>query len=192
MVYGRYLTNDLRKVTLDSTRTTIVSDQLLFQDSSSVLAVQTSPVGPEDLVRRPRARVQAPGLSPRRRPRRDRTDAAAPRGASAPPTARWCNAGAMSLSRPRARACPTRSVTVVDFRYHLVSIIAVFLALAIGIVIGTTALNGALLDNLKGSINAPDRRQARPRDDDHRAAGSRPRPTTSSPTGSAPPRSPAG
>lgn len=44
MVYGRYLTNDLRKVTLDATRSTIVSDQLLFQDSSSVLAVQTSPV----------------------------------------------------------------------------------------------------------------------------------------------------
>ncbi len=43
---------------------------------------------------------------------------------------------------------------MVDFRYHLVSIIAVFLALAIGIVIGTTALNGALLDNLKGSISA--------------------------------------
>lgn len=41
---------------------------------------------------------------------------------------------------------------MVDFRYHLVSIIAVFLALAIGIVIGTTALNGALLDNLNASI----------------------------------------
>lgn len=43
---------------------------------------------------------------------------------------------------------------MVDFRYHLVSIIAVFLALALGIVVGTTALNGALLDNLKGSIGA--------------------------------------
>jgi Copper transport outer membrane protein, MctB len=31
---------------------------------------------------------------------------------------------------------------VIDFRYHLVSIIAVFLALAIGIVLGTTALSG--------------------------------------------------
>ncbi len=41
---------------------------------------------------------------------------------------------------------------MVDFRYHLVSIIAVFLALALGIVVGTTALNGALLDNLKGSV----------------------------------------
>ena len=41
---------------------------------------------------------------------------------------------------------------MVDFRYHLVSIIAVFLALALGIVIGTTALNGELLDTLKRSI----------------------------------------
>lgn len=42
---------------------------------------------------------------------------------------------------------------MVDFRYHLVSIIAVFLALALGIVIGTTALNGVLVAGLKGSID---------------------------------------
>jgi hypothetical protein len=40
---------------------------------------------------------------------------------------------------------------VVDFRYHLVSIIAVFLALAVGIVVGTTALNGYVLDSLRAS-----------------------------------------
>jgi hypothetical protein len=38
---------------------------------------------------------------------------------------------------------------VIDFRYHLVSIIAVFLALALGIVLGTTALNGVVLDDLR-------------------------------------------
>ena len=38
---------------------------------------------------------------------------------------------------------------MVDFRYHLVSIIAVFLALAIGIVVGTTALNGYVVDDLR-------------------------------------------
>lgn len=38
---------------------------------------------------------------------------------------------------------------MVDFRYHLVSLIAVFLALAIGIVVGTTALNGQVLDDLR-------------------------------------------
>ena len=36
-----------------------------------------------------------------------------------------------------------RTFLVIDFRYHLVSIVAVFLALAVGIVIGATALNGA-------------------------------------------------
>lgn len=38
---------------------------------------------------------------------------------------------------------------MIDFRYHLVSIVAVFLALAIGIVLGTTALNGPLLKVLR-------------------------------------------
>jgi hypothetical protein len=40
---------------------------------------------------------------------------------------------------------------MIDFRYHLVSIIAVFLALALGIVVGTTALNGGIVDTLKSS-----------------------------------------
>jgi outer membrane murein-binding lipoprotein Lpp len=42
---------------------------------------------------------------------------------------------------------------VIDFRYHLVSIIAVFLALAVGIVVGTAALNGPIVDNLRDNIN---------------------------------------
>ena len=44
---------------------------------------------------------------------------------------------------------------MIDFRYHLVSIVAVFLALAIGIVLGTTALNGPIeshLTRLEGSL----------------------------------------
>jgi hypothetical protein len=43
-------------------------------------------------------------------------------------------------------------VPVVDFRYHLVSIVAVFLALAIGIVVGTTALNGRVLNDLNRRV----------------------------------------
>jgi hypothetical protein len=39
---------------------------------------------------------------------------------------------------------------IIDFRYHLVTIIAIFLALAVGIVVGTTALNGPVLDDLRG------------------------------------------
>ncbi|WP_222269495.1 copper transporter [Modestobacter marinus] len=42
---------------------------------------------------------------------------------------------------------------MIDFRYHLVSLIAVFLAVALGIVIGTTQLNGPVLDNLQGQVS---------------------------------------
>jgi len=40
---------------------------------------------------------------------------------------------------------------VIDFRYHLVSIVAVFLALAIGIVLGSTELQGHTLDVLRAA-----------------------------------------
>jgi hypothetical protein len=43
---------------------------------------------------------------------------------------------------------------VIDFRYHLVSLIAVFLAIALGIVIGTTQLNGPVTDNLRGQVTS--------------------------------------
>ena len=43
---------------------------------------------------------------------------------------------------------------MIDFRYHLVSLIAVFLAVALGIVIGTTQLNGPLTDNLQTQVTA--------------------------------------
>ncbi len=43
---------------------------------------------------------------------------------------------------------------MIDFRYHLVSLIAVFLAVALGIVIGTTQLNGPILDDLESQVGA--------------------------------------
>lgn len=43
---------------------------------------------------------------------------------------------------------------MIDFRYHLVSLIAVFLAIALGIVIGTTQLNGRVLDDLRGQVSS--------------------------------------
>jgi hypothetical protein len=43
---------------------------------------------------------------------------------------------------------------VIDFRYHLVSIVAVFLALAIGIVLGSTELQGTTIDALRSSSNS--------------------------------------
>jgi hypothetical protein len=42
---------------------------------------------------------------------------------------------------------------VISFRYHLVSLIAVFLALALGIVVGTTALNGPITKDLRNQVN---------------------------------------
>jgi Copper transport outer membrane protein, MctB len=43
---------------------------------------------------------------------------------------------------------------MIDFRYHLVSIVAVFLALAIGIVLGSTELQGDTIDALRLSANS--------------------------------------
>jgi hypothetical protein len=43
---------------------------------------------------------------------------------------------------------------VISFRYHLVSIIAVFLALALGIVVGTTLLNGPVTNDLRHQVNS--------------------------------------
>jgi copper transport outer membrane protein MctB len=43
---------------------------------------------------------------------------------------------------------------MIDFRYHLVSIVAVFLALAIGIVLGSTELRGNTLELLQSSSNS--------------------------------------
>jgi hypothetical protein len=43
---------------------------------------------------------------------------------------------------------------VINFRYHVVSLTAVFLALAIGLVVGTAALNGPVADSLNNRVNA--------------------------------------
>ncbi len=43
---------------------------------------------------------------------------------------------------------------MINFRYHVVSLTAVFLALAIGLVVGTAALNGPFSDSLKNSVSS--------------------------------------
>ncbi|MFF5175427.1 copper transporter [Micromonospora sp. NPDC000089] len=52
---------------------------------------------------------------------------------------------------------------MINFRYHVVSLTAVFLALAIGLVVGTAALNGPVADSLKDNVNelSKDNRQMR-------------------------------
>lgn len=41
---------------------------------------------------------------------------------------------------------------MIDFRYHLVSLVAVFLALALGVLLGTTQLSGVVGDDLQGQV----------------------------------------
>jgi hypothetical protein len=43
-------------------------------------------------------------------------------------------------------------ILVISFRYHLVSLVAIFLALALGVVVGTTALNGAVVGDLRRQV----------------------------------------
>jgi copper transport outer membrane protein MctB len=43
---------------------------------------------------------------------------------------------------------------VINFRYHVVSLTAVFFALAIGLVVGTAALNGPVADSLREQVSS--------------------------------------
>lgn len=43
---------------------------------------------------------------------------------------------------------------MIDFKYHVVSLISVFLAIALGIIIGTTALNGGIVSNLQSNVKS--------------------------------------
>ncbi|TNY35402.1 copper transporter [Thermomonospora catenispora] len=47
---------------------------------------------------------------------------------------------------------------MIDFRYHLVSIVAIFLSLAVGLVLGATALSDPLLGTLKKEVAATGKR----------------------------------
>jgi Copper transport outer membrane protein, MctB len=53
---------------------------------------------------------------------------------------------------------------VINFRYHVVSLTAVFLALAIGLVVGTAALNGPVADSLKDQVSELNRKNSNMRD----------------------------
>ncbi|MEA2499284.1 MAG: hypothetical protein QOH26_1689 [Actinomycetota bacterium] len=54
---------------------------------------------------------------------------------------------------------------MIDFRYHLISIVAVLLALSIGIVMGTGVLGGPLLEDLKDRVEEVRTQNAELRDD---------------------------
>ncbi|GAA1825667.1 copper transporter [Planosporangium flavigriseum] len=53
---------------------------------------------------------------------------------------------------------------MINFRYHVVSLTAVFLALAIGLVVGTAALNGPAVDALNDRVNGIGRQNQQLRD----------------------------
>ncbi|MGX6604724.1 copper transporter [Micromonosporaceae bacterium Da 78-11] len=53
---------------------------------------------------------------------------------------------------------------MINFRYHVVSLTAVFLALAIGLVVGTAALNGPVADSLRANITALNKDNSNKRD----------------------------
>lgn len=53
---------------------------------------------------------------------------------------------------------------MINFRYHVVSLTAVFLALAIGLVVGTAALNGPVADQLRDQVTALSRDNGNYRD----------------------------
>jgi hypothetical protein len=54
---------------------------------------------------------------------------------------------------------------VINFRYHVVSLTAVFLALAIGLVLGTAALNGPVADNLNNQVSSLNKRNGQLREE---------------------------
>lgn len=53
---------------------------------------------------------------------------------------------------------------MINFRYHVVSLTAVFLALAIGLVVGTAALNGPIAEALNDKVNALSKEKSELRD----------------------------
>src|SRR5205085_9845523 len=66
-----------------------------------------------------------------------------PRLAAAPPLR-----GA-ALRRVPPMVVPSEGTGVISFRYHLVTIVAIFLALGLGLLAGTTVINRVLVDRLR-------------------------------------------
>ena len=84
----------------------------------------------------------------------------------------------------RRRRTRRRPRTVIDFRYHIVSLISVFLALAVGIALGAGPLKETIGDTLTGQVEQLPRREGRaPRRARHHVGRARrtPRPTSTPP-----------
>lgn len=66
----------------------------------------------------------------------------------------------MLIGRIRLSAGPLPENRVINFRYHIVSLTAVFLALIIGILMGTTVVSKATVDGLKANLARAETRSA--------------------------------
>jgi hypothetical protein len=60
---------------------------------------------------------------------------------------------------------------LVNLRYHIVSIVAVFLALGVGVVMGSTVIDRVTVDALRRQVNAVDRRVGRTQAENRRLNG---------------------
>jgi hypothetical protein len=60
---------------------------------------------------------------------------------------------------------------LISFRYHLISIVAVFVALVLGIVAGSTVVRGPLVDSLRANVNAAARNLQAVSDENKRLSG---------------------
>ena len=91
----------------------------------------------------------------------------------------WLNGLQRRLERLHLLA--GRTLLVIDFRYHLVSIVAIFLALAVGIVLGTTLLQEPAIESAETLDRpaAPGTTPSSATEIDRRCRGAR-RPTTRS------------
>src|SRR5262245_7454174 len=57
---------------------------------------------------------------------------------------------------------------MINFRFHIASLIAIFLALALGVLMGSTVVQRATVDNLRDSIDRVSAKADRQRDDNSR------------------------
>jgi hypothetical protein len=64
---------------------------------------------------------------------------------------------------------------MINFRFHVVSIVAVFLAIAVGVVFGSTIVDSAIVNGLRSEIKSSERDAARTRDENERLKSDRER-----------------
>ncbi len=75
------------------------------------------------------------------------------------------------MAAQRLVADPLAGERLISFRYHMISIAAVFLALVLGIVAGSTVVRGPLVENLRANIKSAERNLRSVSDENKRLSG---------------------